>query len=873
MGIILILFFIACAGILFVIYWIAYWIAMPFINKTQIRRLETDLKALKTKLYDLEKCVEGLTKQDAFARQSETSSMHSEQSAAAVHEPDKQTEPAQTNEAPPSAESKKDEQDIFYKPHTSKESALMPALKKFFSIESVISKLGIILVLIGIGFIFKLGYDNGYIKKEVSLFLGTVAGAALTFFGFKTERKSRIVLSRVLFGGGIAAFYITAYAAYLRYGILGNFSAFVFLSLITVFSYVLSVMTTAASVSIIGLLGSLIIPFVVGLGFLGLNGFGLYVLAVSVLSAAVYFFKRWRTVQFVSIVSFYTILSWLLSISTLTIEDSILFLGLVLALWLIHTVPDLYYYLKESEVSDTLFGKSYSAFAAIVNFCFSLFLFYKLSAYKPLPQISPYLLFVFFYTVLAYLCLRKNKLKNLGLAYIAAGLISIYITIVDSLSFNIRPAAILSVALFLYWLWRKRNEAALSVFTHIAAAVGYISALIGLIDDYNAFSAGRFLLQILFYLAPMIPCVFLQKEKSKKTVQGLVFQLYIFAAMAMLVCKIIASNKTAASLIDNTLAWQILLVFLFAVYGFVHYKTKGAWFYEKTLYLCPALSVLFSLVQLNKLAVFLYPRTSALISVSITVQLAAAAAVLSFSFFKEKNETDKFVHRLAFLILILKTVLAEVSYKLNDFRYGLLLAGLIVLIIEIFYKTDSKKNNTALKVFKIFMLLFSLIYYAGVYPGLAAGVHSVKVFFKIDFISLAVNIGNALIFIKFFKMFKCKTIIYFIVITAVFVFLSITDIYIPVKNGGILTLLWAFYSITFFVYYLRKGNKTMVYAAFICIIIVAAKLIFTDLYTLSMVSKVITSIVFGIALLAVSYAIQPLLKQFTKTDKTEDKTS
>ena len=228
---------------------------------------------------------------------------------------------------------------------------------------------------------------------------------------------------------------------------------------------------------------------------------------------------------------------------------------------------------------------------------------------------------------------------------------------------------------------------------------------------------------------------------------------------------------------------------------------------------------------------------------------------------------------MAFLILILKTVLAEVSYKLNDFRYGLLLAGLIVLIIEIFYKTDSKKNNTALKVFKIFMLLFTLIYYAGVYPGLAAGVHSAKLFFKIDFISLAVNIGNALIFIKFFKMFKCKTIIYFIVITAVFVFLSITDIYIPVKNGGILTLLWAFYSITFFVYYLRKGNKTMVYAAFVCIIIVAAKLIFTDLYTLSMVSKVITSIVFGIALLAVSYAIQPLLKQFTKTDKPENKTS
>jgi len=113
-----------------------------------------------------------------------------------------------------------------------KHDALSPYFKKLFSIESIISKLGIILLLIGVGFIFKLSYDKGYITQEGALIIGGLIGVALCFFGFRTSAKSRLVLSQVLFGGGIAVFYITAYAAYLRYGILGGFFAFIFRELL-----------------------------------------------------------------------------------------------------------------------------------------------------------------------------------------------------------------------------------------------------------------------------------------------------------------------------------------------------------------------------------------------------------------------------------------------------------------------------------------------------------------------------------------------------------------------------------------------------------------------------------------------------------------
>ena len=861
----IILLLAACAAFVLFI----YWIVLPFINKKKIRSLETEIKTLKTKIHDLEKL---------------TADLHLKENLSSSVQPEKPLQPEKNvppdmRTASPVTENKpaSPDRNSFYKPHTSrKTSAFTLALKKFFSVESIISRLGIVLVLIGVGYIFKLSYDNGYIRQETTLVLGIIIGTALTFLGFRTKNKNRIILSQVLFGGGIAVFYITAYAAYLRYAILGNFSAFVFLSLITFFSYSLSVMTTASSISIIGLLGSLIIPFTVGLGFLGLTGFGLYVLAVSFLSAAVYFFKRWKLLQFVSVFSFYVILSWLLSISKLSLEDSILFLGLIIALWVFHTIPDLYYYLKNIEDSNKPFGKSYPSFAAIINFCFSLFLFYKLSVYKPVPQISLYLLFAFFYTGLAYICLRKNKLKNLGITYIAAALISVYITIVDSLSFNIQPTAVLSVALFLYWLWRKRSERALYVFTHIAAAAGYISAFAALIDDYNRCSVVKFFLLILFYLVPMVPCIFLQKEKSKKIIQTFVFQLYVFSAAAMFVCKSISPNTFFPSPVKQALALQVLTVLLFTAYNIMHYKTKEKWFYEKTLYIGPVFLVLFSFLCSGfNSAVFSYRvRSDAVIIASTGIQLAAALGVLGLSFFPQKNSANKFAYRLGFFIVVLKTVLLEAAYELNGFIYALLIAGSLILAADKFYKTDFKADKTALKVFKVLTLVIMFFYYAFVYTdgvwkasSMAAGF-----IFKINFISLAVNICNALIFINFFKIFKLKKAVYFVIITAIFVFLSVVDVYVPVKNGGLLTLLWAFYSIAFFVYYLRKGNKTMVYTSLACIIIVAAKLIIFDLYTLSILSKVITSIVFGIALLALSYAIQPMLKQFAKnkTGETPD---
>ncbi|AAS11712.1 MULTISPECIES: DUF2339 domain-containing protein [Treponema] len=844
---------------------ILYILIFPIKNAFKIKKQEEEIIRLKSKLSDLEFKFQGNSN---VSSETEASIPVNEKAEAVNAEPEAQVwikagEGSRNEDNTNNSfvkESVNDEvkEDLKQEGIKEKHAALSPYFKKLFSIESIISKLGIILLLIGVGFIFKLSYDKGYITQEVALIIGGLIGAALCFFGFRSSAKSRLVLSQVLFGGGIAVFYITAYAAYLRYGILGDFSAFIFLSLITAFSYTLSIMTTSSSISIIGLLGSLIIPFAVDLGFLGLTGFGLYVFAVSALSSAVYFFKRWRLLQFISLISFLGVLTRLLLTTALNVDDAVLFFGLVLLLMTVHTIPDLYFYLKDDEKKR---DKILSPAFAVLNLGFSLFLTYKLSVYKFVPQSSTYLIFSFFYIVLAYLAFRKKRMDNLGLIYLAGTLVSLYVTVVDRFTYDIQPVLILSMAFLGFWLFRKKEELKVFVLLHILFAAAYIMAIISLGRDFESFTPIFFFLQGAFYLVPMGLSVFVQKEKFKKAYQGFVFQAYIFIFLIFSLYKLDIKRTEIFA--------QGLTLILIALYNLMHHKLKKGWFYERAvdagifiLFLFSFADTLNCFFKWNRSYVYLF----------LGIEAALSFAVYGLSLIKEKTENARFFYRLCFFILMLKILLFDFSIAADQFRYGILLSGLFILALDKFYKNKLNKDKVSLNVGRIFLITVAFFYYIFVYSHMPHRDAILIKIWNIDILSVVINILNALILIAFFKILKLPQILYFAVISLIFVFLSFVDIYLPVKNGGILTLLWAFYSIASFVYYLRKGRARMVYISLGLIIFVAAKLIIIDLNTLNILSKVITSLVFGVALLLLSYAIQPMLKKFGKPEieKTEE---
>lgn len=764
-------------------------------------------------------------------------------------------------------------------------SAFSVWLKKQCSIESVISKLGILLLLIGIGSVFKLLHSRGLIGKEIILALGCGIGLALAGLGFTVRKKERFILSQVLFGGSIVTFYLTASAAYMRYNVLSDFSAFLFLAAITVFTYLLAAAVSSVSVSVIGLTGSVFIPFALGFSFFDLTAFGLYICAVSALATATYFFKRWRILQFSSSIAFLSILTWLLLRTKLTPYDAQLFLLLVMLLWAMHLVPDFYFHLSGREKAADAIA---SPVAALINYAFSLFFAFKLSAYRPLPQGSVYTVFIFFYSLFSYICLKKKKLKTLGYAYIALAILSVYVMLIDRLQFDFLPAAALGFAVFLSWLWKKEKDRYLHAATHIVSLIGYVLAFGAILNPASQHSALPFAVRSVIYAAPMVILVFMQKERNKRAAQTLVFQFYV-PIMLFTLYDIITDEYGRSGLlgtIERADMQALIILVLWSLYSALHYRNTRepdkTPFYEPSLYAAPILiSLLIAVRTFGSIRYVIYAvnlKHALPVLMTAGTEAICGVGLFALSLFKRKTERNRFVYRLSAYGIILKVLLIDVpriaaviynSLYRNAaavaaeycFHWGILFAGIFVLIIDRYYRGSGQGTKSAKSIGKL------IIGSAVVFCYLFIRLPEMREVSTVRLVPLIVDVCNALIFLKIMTAFVARRKLLFFTVTAVFIFFSFTDVYLATRNNGILTLLWGFYSIAAFIYFLRKGDRALVYASLGLIIAVSAKLVVIDMRTVGIVSKTVTSVTLGAALLIVSYAVQPMLKKFQENQR------
>ncbi len=74
--------------------------------------------------------------------------------------------------------------------------------------------LGAIVLVIGLGFFYKMAVDAGWITQDLRVLLGLVVGASLLFMGNHFHRKGLPIFSHGLVGAGIAILYLAVYAAY-----------------------------------------------------------------------------------------------------------------------------------------------------------------------------------------------------------------------------------------------------------------------------------------------------------------------------------------------------------------------------------------------------------------------------------------------------------------------------------------------------------------------------------------------------------------------------------------------------------------------------------------------------------------------------------
>jgi uncharacterized membrane protein len=125
---------------------------------------------------------------------------------------------------------------------------------------------GTIVLVLGVAFFLKYAFDNDWITESMRVGLGMVAGMGLAFAGDRFARRGYSAYGQVVAGGGIAALFLSIYAAFSYYGLIGQTPAFVLLVAITAGAAWLADRQKALGLAVMAVGGGFVTPFLVGSG-------------------------------------------------------------------------------------------------------------------------------------------------------------------------------------------------------------------------------------------------------------------------------------------------------------------------------------------------------------------------------------------------------------------------------------------------------------------------------------------------------------------------------------------------------------------------------------------------------------------------------
>jgi uncharacterized membrane protein len=170
-----------------------------------------------------------------------------------------------------------------------------PDLEKFIG-ENLANKIGIGILVLGIGFFVKYAIDQEWINEIGRVCIGLASGGILLGVAHRL-RKNFVAFSSVLVGGGIAVLYLTIALAFHEYQLFSQPAAFILMLVITAFTVVLSLGYNRMELAILGILGGFASPFMVSSGEGNYVVLFIYILILDCGMLVLAYFKKWNVVN------------------------------------------------------------------------------------------------------------------------------------------------------------------------------------------------------------------------------------------------------------------------------------------------------------------------------------------------------------------------------------------------------------------------------------------------------------------------------------------------------------------------------------------------------------------------------------------------
>jgi uncharacterized membrane protein len=279
-----------------------------------------------------------------------------------------------------------------------------PDLEKFIG-ENLLSKIGIIIFVTGMGFLVKLGIDSNVITEGMRVAIGVLIGGGLIGLGHNL-RKSFEKFSSILIGGALSVLYFTIALAFHEYHLIPQTAAFFIMVFITAFAVLLSISYDRKILSILALIGGFCTPFFVSIGDGNLFAMLGYILILDIGMLALVYFKKWNVINYLTYAFTYILFSGMF-ISEMYNDESAStgeMFGFLAAFYLIFFLMTIIYNVvnnvkfKSAEIgmllsnsalyfgfglaiigdfSDGLYNGLFTGLVAVFNFAFTYVLFQR----------------------------------------------------------------------------------------------------------------------------------------------------------------------------------------------------------------------------------------------------------------------------------------------------------------------------------------------------------------------------------------------------------------------------------------------------------------------------------------------------------------
>ncbi len=184
----------------------------------------------------------------------------------------------------------------WFEQHFSKSELSSPDFEKFIG-ENIISKIGILITVIGVGIGTKYAIDNNLISPLTRILLGYLLGIIFFVFAIRIRHKYEN-FSAIIISGAMAIFYLTTFAAYNFFALIPQVVAFGLMIILTVITVGAALKYNRQWIALLGLVGAYAVPFLLSDGSGKVHIMFTYMALLNIGILAVAIKKYWRILYY-----------------------------------------------------------------------------------------------------------------------------------------------------------------------------------------------------------------------------------------------------------------------------------------------------------------------------------------------------------------------------------------------------------------------------------------------------------------------------------------------------------------------------------------------------------------------------------------------